>query len=169
MEPSAIDRTPVVKVELKNMSGVLLAQAYIKFKIVISTTPPSSISKEYTMSNISYASLFKGVAAIENNFTDFKVDWSQMSELYNSLSITHNQFQTVYGSITPSLSVKVNNNTVANATLAQYPLIRSTNSPDVDTYAMKYQITPLAKFGDNIRYLYIYTREYKLSGIEYYL
>lgn len=149
---SAIDRTPVVKVELKNMSGVLLAQAYIKFKIVSTTTPPVSPNPvNYNIPSVtySYSSLFKdavsGVSA--GDVTDVSLSWVSMNQIYNSIGVSRDDFQAIYGSTMPTVGVKVNDVVVPNATLAQYPLIRSTNSPDVDTYAMKCQITPLAKFG----------------------
>jgi hypothetical protein len=150
---SAIDRTPVVKVELKNMSGVLLAQAYIKLKIVNSSTPPpvNTMPVSYMQPAVTcnYTSLFKdaipGISA--GDYIDINLNWTAMNEIYNLLGITHNEFQAVFGAITPTVAVKVNDVVVPGATLSQYPLIRSMLSPDIDTYMMKFQITPMAKFG----------------------
>lgn len=143
---SAIDRTPVLKVELKSSAGTLLAQAYIKFKIITSTTPPSPVSREYRMADLNYASLFKGVNGVDKNITDFGINWEQMNEILSALGITYNEFRNVYG-YSPVIEVKVNGIVVPDASLSKYPLVNSNSGPTIDTYAMKHQITPLAKFG----------------------
>ena len=156
---SVIDRNPLVLVKLKSKNGNLLAQAYIKFKIrnqIIIVTPPAGGVVAYTItapSAYNYPALFKdavpGVSA--GDVTDLELTWDAINQyVYNPLKLTHNEFQAKYGPVTPTVSVTVNGVAVPGATLAQYPLIKSTKEPDVDTYAMKYQITPLAKFGTTV-------------------
>ena len=150
---SAIDRTPVVKVELKSSAGTLLAQAYIKLKIVNSSTPPPAnttpVSYMQPAVTCTYTSLYRdavpGVSA--GDYMDINLTWIAMNGIYSSLGVSHNEFQAIFGALTPAVAVKVNDIAVPGATLSQYPLIRSILSPNIDTYAMKYQVSPLAKFG----------------------
>jgi len=150
---SVIDRNPLVKVSLKSMNGNLLATAYIKFKIVAKIVQPITVSYDVAAVNLTYPSLFKdavaGVSA--GDVTDVILTWADINNhIYNPLGMTHNEFQAKFGGVTPSVAVTVNGTAVAGATLAQYPLIKSMLAPDVDTYAMKYQVTPLAKFGTTV-------------------
>ncbi len=152
---SVLDRNPLVEVKLLNAAGALIAKSYIKFKIVSTPTVPpvKPAAVTYTVtapSAYAYASLFvdnvAGVSA--GDYKDLALTWDQINaNIYNPLGLTHNEFQAKFGGVTPTVAVKVNDVAVAGATLAQYPLIRSMLAPDVDTYAMKYQVTPLAKFG----------------------
>lgn len=148
---SVIDRNPLVKVDLKSMNGNLLATAYIKFKIVAKIVQPTTVTYNVAAVNLTYPSLFKGQAAIADNKTDIVLTWADINNyIYNPLGMTHNDFQAKFGAVTPTVAVTVNGTAVAGATLAQYPLIKSMLAPDVDTYAMKYQVTPLAKFGTTV-------------------
>ncbi|MEA4851184.1 MAG: hypothetical protein VB126_06995 [Paludibacter sp.] len=148
---SVIDRNPLVKVDLKSMNGNLLATAYIKFKIVAKIVQPTTVTYNVAAVNLTYPSLFKGQAAIADNKTDIILTWADINNyIYNPLGMTHNDFQAKFGGVTPTVAVTVNGTAVAGATLAQYPLVKSMLAPDVDTYAMKYQVTPLAKFGTTV-------------------
>jgi hypothetical protein len=65
----------------------------------------------------------------------------------------------MFGSINPTVTYSFTPGTGSSAaavgtvaapvatTLTAFPLIKSTHNPDVDTYAMKVQVTPMAKFG----------------------
>jgi hypothetical protein len=65
----------------------------------------------------------------------------------------------MFGSIDPTVTYSFTPGTGSSAaavgtvaapvatTLTAFPLIRSMHNPDVDTYAMKVQVTPMAKFG----------------------
>lgn len=137
---AAIDRRPLIKVTLKSsMNDAVLATAFIKFTIVRSATVPAT-PKTYTFDGgtKSYASLFLGMAAIADNKTDIAVSWTRMNQIYTELGMSHNQFNTIYGPATM---------TVAPVDEGMGGIVKSTNAPDVDSYALKYQITPLAKFG----------------------
>jgi hypothetical protein len=120
----------------------------VKFERSTPSTPepPAEVTREFILPAVSYASLFKGSGVIHENFTDFKVSWSQMNEVYSALKVTHNEFMNVYNRPT-SATVTLNGVPLAGASLAHYPLIQSVNPPDVDTYALKYQLTPKARFG----------------------
>ena len=82
---SAIDRTPVVKVELKSSAGTLLAQAYIKLKIVNSSTPPPAnttpVSYMQPAVTCTYTSLYRdavpGVSA--GDYMDINLTWIAMN------------------------------------------------------------------------------------------
>lgn len=146
-----IDRRPLVTVKLTTMSGVLLAQAYIKFKILPAPAKPA-VTYTYVVpkpADIKYETLFKdavaGVSA--GDVTPIVITWPMMNEIYNGVTLTHNEYQAKYQGVTPTVKVKVNGTAVAGATYAQYPLTRSVLAPDVDSYAIKYNITPFAKFG----------------------
>jgi hypothetical protein len=152
---SVLDRTPLVLVKLLSSDNKLVAQSYIKFKIVATPTVPpvKPAPVKYTITAASpytYPSLFVDAAAgvSAGDFKDLVLTWGDINTyIYNPLGLTHNEFRALYGGITPDVAVKVNGTAVAGATIAQYPLITSVMAPDVDTYAMKYQITPMAKFG----------------------
>lgn len=136
---ASIDRTPLIKVTLKStMNEAVLATGYIKFKIVRQPTVTPT-PKTYTVDGgtINYANLFKGQAVIENNKTDIVVDWTRMNQIYSELGMSHNQFRAIYN-VTP---------TAVPADEGNGGIVTSTEQPNVDSYAMKYQITPLAKFG----------------------
>jgi len=146
---SVLDRNPLVLVKLLTLDNKLVAQSYVKFKIVDKPTVPYvPQTVEYTVkaaSAINYNTLFKdnvaGVSA--GDYQDLALTWGDINNyIYNPLGLTHNQFQAKYGSVAPTVTVNG-----AAATLAQYPLDRSILAPDVDTYAMKYKITPMSKFG----------------------
>ena len=136
---AAIDRRPLIKVTLKStLNDAVLATGYIKFTIVREPTVPAT-PKTYTFDGgtIQYASLFKGHAVIADNKTDIVVSWTRMNQIYTELGLSHNQFSTIYN-VTP---------TAVPADEGMGGIVRSTEQPDVDSYAIKYQITPLAKFG----------------------
>lgn len=146
-----VDRNPLVTVKLLTMSGKLLAKAYIKFDIV-AAPPKPALTFTYVVpkpADIPYNTLFNdavaGVSA--GDVTPVIVTWPMMNEIYNGVAKTHNEFQAKYAGVTPTVVVKVNGVAVPGATYAQYPLTRSVLAPDVDSYAMKYNITPYAKFG----------------------
>jgi len=111
----------------------------------VAPEPPAEVTREFILPAVSYASLFKGSGVIHENFTDFNVSWSQMNEVYSALEVSHNEFQNVYNRPT-SATVTLNGVPLAGASLAHYPLIQSV-IPNVDTYALKYQLTPKARFG----------------------
>jgi len=116
--------------------------------------PPTEISRAYVLPSVSYSALFKGNPVMNENTTDFNVSWTQMNELYASLGITHNEFQNVYNRPT-SAAVTLNDVPLAGASLAQYPLLQSSAGPFVDSYALKYQLTPLNRFGKTtIQYVF---------------
>ena len=136
---AAIDRTPLIKVTLKSsLNDAILATGYIKFKIVRSAPVPAT-PKTYTFNGgtIPYANLFKGEQIIADNKTDIVVDWTRMNQIYTELGLSHNQFRTIYN-VTPT-AVPVDEGMGGIET--------SIEEPNVDSYALKYQITPLAKFG----------------------
>lgn len=147
---SVLDRNPLVLVKLLTLDNKLVAQSYVKFKIVNTPTVPPTPGEviKYTVkaaTAINYNTLFKdnvaGVSA--GDYQDLALTWGDINNyIYNPLGLTHNEFQAKYGPVNPTVKV----NGVA-ATLAQYPLDRSILAPDVDTYAMKYKITPNSKFG----------------------
>lgn len=150
---AAIDRKPLIKVTLKStLNDAVLAVAYIKFTIVRqATVPPTPKTYTFNGGTIQYANLFKGMAAIADNKTDIVVDWVKMNQIYTEIGMTHNEFQTIYGSITP---------TVLPINEGMGRLVKSTKAPNVDSYAMKYQITPLAKFGQTtVTYTFTPTNE----------
>lgn len=137
---AAIDRTPLIKVTLKSsLNDAILATGYIKFKIVRSAPVPAT-PKTYTFDGgtKSYASLFKGITPIVDNKTDIVVDWTRMNQIYTELGLSHNQFTAIYNAATM---------TVVPLDEGMGSIVTSPNAPDVDSYALKYQITPLAKFG----------------------
>lgn len=152
--PAPGDRTPLVKVQLKSKpGGKLLAEKYIKFKI---TDKASEAGKTYTLNvpavTYDYNKLFvdavPGVSA--GDYKQIAVSWESVNtSIYNQLGLTHNQFRTKYPSVT-SVKATVNGVNDAAATLAKYPLNTSVLGPDVDTYAMTYNITPAAKFGTTV-------------------
>ena len=144
---SAVDRTPVVMVQLQKMTGEVLAQAYIKIKITLPLDYNMPISKTFTYPTIQYASLFKGISTLQQNVTDFNITDSQMLEIYSNIGITHNEFQSVYLGLTPTLSVTINSVSVTSPTLTQYPLMMSLTAPNEPPVKFRIQITPLAKFG----------------------
>ncbi|MCE5178857.1 MAG: hypothetical protein LLF81_06930 [Porphyromonadaceae bacterium] len=137
---ASIDRRPLIKVTLKStLNEAVLATGYIKFTIVRQPTVPPT-PKTYTVDGgtINYANLFKGETVIADNKTDIVVDWTRMNQIYTELGMSHNDFSTIYG---PSTM------TYTPADQGMGGIVRSANAPDVDSYAMKYQITPRAKFG----------------------
>ena len=130
---AAIDRRPLIKVTLKStLNDAVLATGYIKFTIVREPTVPAT-PKTYTFDGgtIQYASLFKGHAVIADNKTDIVVSWTRMNQIYTELGMSHNQFSTIYN-VTP---------TAVPADQGMGGIVRSTEQPDVDSYAIKYQIT----------------------------
>jgi hypothetical protein len=136
---AAIDRRPLIKVTLKStLNDAVLATGYIKFTIVRQPTVPAT-PKTYTFDGgtIQYANLFKGHATIDDNKTDIVVSWTRMNQIYTELGLSHNQFSTIYN-VTP---------TAVPADEGMGGIVKSTEQPDVDSYAIKYQITPRAKFG----------------------
>lgn len=60
-----------------------------------------------------------------------------MNQIYTELGMSHNQFRSIYN-VAP---------TAVPADEGKGGIVISTEQPDVDSYAIKYQITPLAKFG----------------------
>ena len=136
---AAIDRRPLIKVTLKStLNNAVLASGYIKFTIVRqATVPPTPKTYTFDGGTKTYASLFKGITPIVDNKTDIVVDWVRMNQIYTELGLSHNQFSVIYN-VTPT-AVPVNE--------GMGGIVRSTQNPDVDSYALKYQITPLAKFG----------------------
>ena len=147
---AAIDRTPVVKVELKTIGNKLLATAYIKFKIARKPVLGNTYTYPTTLSvTKDYNKLFVGQATIANNKTPLALTWQQMNEIYAAMGLTHNEFRLAYN-VTPTVKV----NGVA-ASITDYPLVVSQQAQNVDSYAMKYEITPLAKFGTtNLEYTF---------------
>ena len=137
---AAIDRRPLIKVTLKStVNEAVLATGYIKFTIVReATVPPTPKTYTFDGGTKQYASLFNGVAIIADNKTDIIVDWTKMNQIYTELGLSHNEFNSIYGPATM---------TFAPADQGMGGIVISANQPDVDSYAMKYQITPLAKFG----------------------
>jgi hypothetical protein len=136
---AAIDRRPLIKVTLKStLNDAVLATGYIKFTIVREPTVPAT-PKTYTFDGgtIQYASLFKGRAEIADNKTDIVVSWTRMNQIYTELGMSHNQFRSIYN-VTP---------TAVPTDEGKGDIVISREQPDVDSYAIKYQITPLAKFG----------------------
>lgn len=137
---AAIDRTPLIKVTLKSsLNDAVLATGFIKFKIVKEAPVPAT-PKTYTFDggSIPYAKLFKGETVIANNKTDIEVGWTKMNQIYTELGLSHNEFAAIYN-VAPV--------TASPADQGKGSFVQSPNGPDVDSYAMKYQITPLAKFG----------------------
>ncbi len=137
---AAIDRTPLIKVTLKSsLNDAVLATGFIKFKIVKEAPVPAT-PKTYTFDggSIPYAQLFNGIATIADNKTDIEVGWTKMNQIYTELGLSHNEFAAIY---------KVAPVTASPADEGKGNFVQSPNGPDVDSYAMKYQITPLAKFG----------------------
>ncbi|MFA7140691.1 MAG: hypothetical protein WC126_06760 [Proteiniphilum sp.] len=63
--------------------------------------------------------------------------WTRMNQIYTELGMSHNQFRSIYN-VTP---------TAVPANEGMGGIVRSTEEPNVDSYALKYQITPLAQFG----------------------
>jgi outer membrane murein-binding lipoprotein Lpp len=102
---SVLDRNPVVLVKLLSAGDKLVAQSYIKFKIV--ATPGTPPGKKPTVkdtikmaSAISYATLFKdNTAGVSGgDMTDLVLTWNRINDnIYNKLGLTHNQFQATYG------------------------------------------------------------------------
>ncbi|MCE5205321.1 MAG: hypothetical protein LLF80_04345 [Porphyromonadaceae bacterium] len=137
---AAIDRRPLIKVTLKStVNEAVLATGYIKFTIVReATVVPTPKTYTFDGGTKQYADLFNGVAVIANNKTDIIVDWTKMNQIYTELGLSHNEFNSIYGPATM---------TWAPANQGMGGIVKSANQPDVDSYAMKYQITPLAKFG----------------------
>jgi len=153
---SVLDRNPLVLVKLLTNGGKLVAQSYIKFKIVATPTlpPVKPAPVKYTVTAASaynYPQLFvdnvAGVSA--GDFKEIILSWADINaNVYNPLGLTHNQFVAKYGGLTPTITVKLNDVTVASPDLTVYDkLFTALNGPDVDTYAMKYQVTPKHKFG----------------------
>ena len=136
---AAIDRRPLIKVTLKSsLNDAILATGYIKFTIVRqATVPPTPKTYTFDGGTKSYASLFLGMTPIADNKTDIAVDWTRMNQIYTELGMSHNQFRTIYN-VTP---------TAVPADEGMGGIVTSTEQPNVDSYALKYQITPLAKFG----------------------
>ncbi|MGD9557720.1 MAG: PL29 family lyase N-terminal domain-containing protein [Mangrovibacterium sp.] len=135
---ASIDRTPLIKVTLKSsLNEAVLATGYIKFTIVRQpTVPPTAKTYTFDGGTINYASLFNGEAVIADNKTDIVVDWTRMNQIYSELGMSHNQFRITYNVIPTAVPASEIGN-----------IVTSTEAPNVDSYAMKYQITPLAKFG----------------------
>lgn len=152
---SVLDRNPLVLVKLLTNDGKLVAQSYIKFKIVATPTlpPVKPAPVKYTVAPVAYdyAQLFTDANAgvTPNDFKDVILTWGNINAyIYNPLGLTHNQFQAKYNGVTPTITVKLNDVVVANPDMTVYDkLLTSMLAPDVDTYAMKYQITPKHKFG----------------------
>ena len=154
---ASIGRSPYINVQLQTPSGSVLANAYIKLKIDASTSgSPTPITYNVPSVTLPYSSLFKGQAVITDNKTDLAVNWVQMNSIYTLLGVSHDQFNATYAPVTPTVTYSftpgagsITPVTAVNTptTLVAYPLVVSPNNPGVDTYAMKYQITPLADFG----------------------
>ncbi len=150
--PAPGDRTPLVKVELKSVNGdkLLAPVQYIKFKITdVPEVPGGVIKLTVPAATYNYSQLFvdavAGVSA--GDYKQIAVSWESVNtSIYNPLGLTHNQFRVKYPSVT-SVKATINGVNDAAATLVKYPLYTSTLGPDVDTYAMWYNITPAAKFG----------------------
>lgn len=151
---SVLDRNPLVLVKLLSNSGALVAQSYIKFKIVAAATseePGKTVS--YTVkaaSPYNYNTLFvdnvAGVSA--GDYKELLLTWGDINTyIYNELGLTHNQYRAIYGAVTPTVKVQVGTAAPVATTLTAHPIVTSVEEPDVDTYAMKYRITPMAKFG----------------------
>jgi len=159
---SVIDRTPLVKVTLLTKSDKVLAVGYIKLQIVAKLIQPSLTNYSLPAVTFGYASLFNDAAAgvSVGDYKEVVLTWPEMNtNVYDKMGLTHNQFQTLYGTIAPTVSYSftpgagsiapaVGTPTAPVATtLAAFPLIASQHNPDVDTYAMKIQVNPMAKFG----------------------
>lgn len=152
--PAPGDRTPLVLVKLKSAAGNLLAQVYIKFKIVETPIVPGGIVPlTVPAATFNYTQLFvDAVAGVSpGDYKQITVSWDEVNtKIYNVLGLTHNQFQVKYGSVPVTVTATVNGVNDAAATLVKYPLNRSILGPDVDTYAMTYNVTPMAKFGTTV-------------------
>jgi hypothetical protein len=59
-----------------------------------------------------------------------------MNQIYTELGMSHNQFRSIYGCTH-----------CCTGDEGKGGIVTSTEEPNVDSYAIKYQITPLAKFG----------------------
>ena len=136
---ASIARRPLIKVTLKSsLNNAVLATGYIKFTIVQqATVPPTPKTYTFDGGTIPYASLFKGQAVIADNKTDIAVDWIRMNQIYTELGLSHDQFTAIYTAAP----------TFVPADQGMGGIVTSANQPNVDSYALKYQITPLAKFG----------------------
>lgn len=152
---SVLDRNPLVLVKLLTNDGKLVAQSYIKFKIVATPTlpPVKPAPVKYTVNpaTYNYPQLFvDNVAGVSGgDFKEIILSWADINAyVYNPLGLTHNQYVAKYGGLTPTITVKLNDVVVASPDLTIYnKLSVAMNGPDVDTYAMKYLVTPKHKFG----------------------
>ena len=152
---ASIGRAPIVIVELQSMSGAVLANGYIKFRInQAPIVTPQDYNYSVTAGPFAYASLFKGQATLASNLTPIGVDWTQMNAIYTLMGLSHDQFIAQYGTVTPTLTsgsfkgvALTASDLAAVGTFPNQTLAVSSNQPGVDTYAMTYNVTPAAKFG----------------------
>lgn len=149
---ASIDRNPLVTVQLKAKSNdKLLATAYIKFDIVRKATSQQQQTVTYNVAPVTfdYPELFTdNVAGIVGDGKEVVITWDKMNDnVYNPMQYTHNEYQADYH-INPT-AINVNGVAVSGATYTKYKdlLTTSTKAPNVDTYAMKYLVTPETKFG----------------------
>lgn len=164
---ASIGRAPMVIVELQSMSGALLANGYIRFRINPSDViTPAAVNIPVNPAPFVYNTLFNTATG---NKTDISVNWTQMNAAYTALNVSHDDFNIFYATTTPTAKYSYVHDAgsigtdVTNAsdpvTKALFPLTVSPNSQGVDTYAMKIQITPALKFGT-----YVVTYTYAPSG-----
>jgi len=168
---SVIDRTPLVKVTLLTKNDKVLAIGYIKLQIVAKLIIPTTSYYSVTPVTFGYRTLFADNAAdptdgiTSGDYREVILTWPDMNKIYDKMGLTHNQFQTLYGTATPTVTYSFTPGAGSNApavaantatTFTAFPLIASQHNPDVDTYAMKIQVNPLAKFGT-------YTVNYKYA------
>lgn len=146
---AAIDRTPVVKVTLSNAAGKVLAFGYIKFNIAAASTSPFS----YTLAggSYNYNTLFKATAGIASDYTPIELTWEKLNtDVLPVLGLSNTQFQTLYSSASSTVTGKFNGATMSAGDLSVIgtSLVWSASgTPGVDSYVVKYNITPYAKFG----------------------
>jgi outer membrane murein-binding lipoprotein Lpp len=163
---STISRTPLVKVTLlTKTTNKVLAIGYVKLQIVEKIVAGGETKYSLPPVTFGYRNLFADAVAdptdgiTPGDYKEVVLTWPEMNnQVYNKMGLTHNEFRTKFGSYTPTVTYSFTPGSGSSApavattatTIAAFPLITSPNQPDVDTYAMKLQVTPSAKFGTYI-------------------
>lgn len=148
---AAIDRLPIVKVDIINKLDRVVATAYIKF--LITPVANETIEKVIDGGNINYIDLFTGVALSATTGEEWstnilsndnmQVSWELMNNIYEELGVSHNDFVAIYGAAAPTIEY----NTITSDHTSDFD--DNTENADVDSYAMMVAANPYSQFGEN--------------------
>lgn len=181
---AAISRKPVIKVNVLNFAGLVVATGCVKFEINESAQRPDVYPVPAINGGVkTYESLFTGAALgvqprpYETNVTDAQdiyMNWIDMNKIYTDLGLSHDKFNEYYG-YGSTATAEVSYNGTLVATYASTDVLwtpagtieRSNKGVNVDTYAMYFAANPYSKFGNNTIKLVLTPKSITYPAVEF--